>query len=206
MSLEVSIPCDVCSAQISLGAQFCPGCGRAVTDQDRAVLQVRLEGADHQAFERGTNVRKASRWIGVLAVMYAVSGTMIFVMQKIKATEALDHLAQFEDDDQLKPIDGKSYTAGELRREVAREPYVGLVSNLILCVSMAGLWWWGRRAPLPAIACAFAMFLVVIIVNAVVSPASLASGIIVKIAAIGVLSKGLKSALAARAALRRPAS
>jgi hypothetical protein len=206
MSLEVSLPCDVCAAQISLGDQFCPGCGRAVTDQDRAVLQVRLEGADFQAYQRGTNVRKASRWIGVLAVVYAVSGTMSFAMQKIKAAEALEHLSKFEDDDQLKPIDGKSYTAGELRREVEREPYVGLVSNLILCLSMAGLWWWARRAPLPAIACAFAMFLVVIIANAVVSPASLFAGIIVKIAAIAVLSKGLKSALAARAALRRPAS
>ena len=106
----------------------------------------------------------------------------------------------------LQPIDGKKYTAGELRAKVKREPVQVLVVNLVLAGLMGVLWIWGRRAPLPAIACAFAMFVVVYVVSGVLEPSSIPKGILVKILSLAVLAKGLKAALAARAAIRRPAA
>jgi hypothetical protein len=191
---------------IGLGAQACSGCGRPVTDQDRAVLQVRLEGDDFQAHERGKRVRQGSKWVGALAILFAVSAPVVFAMQKTQADKALANLSQFEDDEQLEPINGKSYTAGELRREVLREPNQLLIGNLILAGLMGVLWIWARRSPLPAIACALALFVVVQVVSGVLDPSTIYKGIIIKVFALAALGKGLKAALAARAAMHRPAA
>jgi hypothetical protein len=199
-----AIPCGTCPGEIGLGVAVCPGCGRPVTDQDRAVLQVRLEGGDFAAHERGKRVREGSKWIGALAILFAVSGPILFAVQSMEADKAVAHLAQFEEDEVLQPINGKTYTAGALRREVAREPYQVLIASLILAALMGALWLWARRAPLPAIGCALALFVVVQVVGAVVDPSSLYKGLIIKVLAFVALGKGLKAALAARAALQRP--
>jgi hypothetical protein len=68
---------------------------------------------------------------------------------------------------------------------------------------MSVLWLWARRAPLPAIACALALYLVVQVVSAVLDPSSIMKGIIVKLFAFAALYKGLKAALDARAAIQQ---
>jgi len=205
MNLEVAIPCGACAMAIRVGDQHCPGCGRAVPDQDRSTLQVRLESSDYEANERSTKVRDAAKWIGVLAILFALSGVFMFFVQRGRVGDALANLRPFQDDELLTPpIDGKTYTAGQLRRMVEREPYQILIVNLIVAGLMAGLWVWAKRAPLPAIACAFALFIVVHVGSALADPTSIPKGIIVKVIAIVVLTKGLKSALAARALMRRP--
>jgi hypothetical protein len=206
MNTDVSLPCQSCQNPLRIGDQHCSGCGRAVTDDDRRVLQERLEGSDYQAFERGKKVRAAAKWIGALAILFAVSGAIMFGLGYVEAQNALVNLSRFKDDDQLQPINGKSYTAGELRAAVEREPYQILIVNLIVAGLMTGLWVWGKRSPLPAIGCAFALFLVVHVGSAVVDPTSIAKGIIIKIAAIVALANGLKAALQARAMMRRPSA
>ena len=200
---EITIPCGICPSTIATGAVTCPGCGRPVTDQDRAVLQVRVEGADWQAHERGKQVRTGAKWVGVLAILFAVSAPIMFAVQEAQTSKAMENLAQFQDDEVLQPINGKVYTAGELRRVVQREPYQILVVNGILAVLMGALWLWARRAPLPAIACALALYLVVQVVSAIVDPSSIVKGIIIKLVAFGALYKGFKAALAARAAMQQ---
>jgi hypothetical protein len=202
----VSVACGVCPGVIELGAAACPGCGRPLTDQDRAVLQVRLEGGEFVAHERGRKMRDGSKWIGMLAILFAVSAPIVFAMQKTEADKALSQLSAFDDDAPLAPIDGKTYTAGELRKEVMREPIQLLIGNLILAVLMGVLWFWSRRAPLASIACALALFLVVQLVSAVIDPSSIMKGLLIKIFAVAALGKGLKAALAAREAMRRPAA
>ena len=193
MTFQVSIPCGRCPTKIVVGDQFCGGCGRAVTDQDREVLQVRLEGSDYQAYERGKQVRAAAGWIGALAIVFAISGVVMFFIarERVGSLERLDH---FSDD-----------AAAEVRRQMALEPYLELVPNLILAVCMGGLWLWARRSPLPAITVAFALFIVVQVGNALVEPRLIFSGLIIKILALVALTKGLMAALEARATLRRPA-
>jgi hypothetical protein len=204
MDLDVSIPCGICASVIRIGDQHCQGCGRPVDDRDRATLQVRLEGSDYQAYERGKKVREAAKWIGVLAVLFAVSGVIMFFVQQSQSSVALAKLGAFQDDEVLEPIDGETYTAGQLRAMVEREPYQTLILNLIVAVLMCGLWFWAKRAPLPAIACAFALFIVVHVGSALVDPSNIAKGLIIKVIAVGVLAKGLKAALAARAVMGRP--
>jgi hypothetical protein len=199
----VTIPCGICQSTIAMGAVTCPGCSRPVTDQDRAVFQVRFEGADWQAHERGKKVRAGAKWVGVLAILFAVSAPLMFALQEATTSKAMANLAQFQDDEVLQPINGKVYTAGELRRLVEREPYQVLVVNGILAVLMSVLWVWARRAPLPAIACALALYLVVQVVSAVLDPSSIMKGIIVKLFAFAALYKGLKAALDARAAIQQ---
>jgi hypothetical protein len=182
----------------------CPGCQRPVTEGDRAVLQVRLEGSDFEAHERGKRVRAGASWVGALALLFAIAAPLMFVVQKMQVDKVLVDLDKFEDDEELAPIDGKTYTAGELRREVTRGPVQALVVNLILAGLMALLWIWAKRAPLPAIACALALYLVVQLVSAVIDPTSILKGIIIKLLAFLALGKGLKAALDARTT-HRPA-
>jgi len=117
--------------------------------------------------------------------------------------KAYTNLAQFQDDEVLQPINGKVYTAGELRRLVEREPYQVLVMNGILAVLMGVLWLWARRAPLPAIACALALYLVVQVVSAILDPSSIMKGIVIKLIAFSVLYKGFTASLAARSAMQQ---
>ncbi len=158
---------------------------------------------DEAAIQRGKKVREGAKWIGALAVLFAISGVLMFFLSQMQATEALSHLQQFRDDEVLQPIDGKTYTAGELRAEVQREPYQVLIINLLVAGLMTGLWVWAKRAPLPAIACAFALFVVVHVGSAMVDPTSISKGLIIKIFALVALGKGLKAALEARALMRQ---
>jgi hypothetical protein len=101
-------------------------------------------------------------------------------------------------------VGDKIYTASELRSAVKAEPVHALVVNLVLAAIMGVLWLWARRAPLPAIAGARAVFVVVQVVSAVVEPTTIYRGIIIKVIALLALGKGLRAALAAREAMRRP--
>jgi hypothetical protein len=208
MGVAVSIPCGVCPAQIALGMTACPGCSRAVTAQDLAVLQVRLEGGNFQAHERGRQVRAGSKWIGALAILFAVAAPLNFAMQKTAADQALagfDPPAERDDGASAAPSDSPpSDDEGPTRAMVTRVLYRNLVANLVLAGLMAVLWLWARRAPLPAIASALALYLVVQVVSAVWDPTTIYKGIFVKLLAIGALWKGLKAALDARAAMQRP--
>ncbi|WP_375771482.1 hypothetical protein NR798_11435 [Archangium gephyra] len=185
------------------------GCGRAVVEADRAALHAVgavEEVVDAETEERGKKVREGAKWIGALAILFAISGFLMFALQQVETNKALEHLQQFQDEDVLQPIDGKVYTAGELRVAVEREPYQVLMVNLLVAGLMTALWVWAKRAPLPAIACAFALFLVVHLVSAMIDPTSIPKGMIIKILAIVALGKGLKAALEARAMTRRPAA
>jgi hypothetical protein len=198
----VSVPCGICPESIPHGVERCPGCGRGVTDQDRAVLQVRLEAGDFEAHQRGRRVRAGSKWIGALAILFAIAAPIVYAMQSSQVDKALERLRDFADDEQLTPIDGVTYTAGQLRQRLGREASFAAGLNLALAVMMGGLWLWARRAPLPALACALALYVVVLVGSALYDPSTIAQGILVKVVAIGALVKGLRAALAARAAMR----
>jgi hypothetical protein len=199
-----SIPCGVCPSQIAWGMKVCPGCDRPVTEQDTAVLQVRMEGGDFQAHDRGRRVRAGSKWIGMLAILFAVAAPLDYALQKTEIDQALaefDHTGQGDDD--AASADG-IHAESETRLMVRHVLLRGLAANLILAGLMGVLWLWARRAPLPAIGCALALFLVVQVVAGVWDPSSIYKGIFIKLVALGALWKGLKAALDARDAMRRP--
>jgi hypothetical protein len=83
-----------------------------------------------------------------------------------------------------------------MRALVRSETRAVFITNYVLALVMLGLWWWSRRSPMPAMVSALCVFLVVIAANAIVDPATLYHGIIIKILFIAVLIAGIRAAAA----------
>jgi hypothetical protein len=75
---------------------------------------------------------------------------------------------------------------------------VVVVANLALAVVMGGLWFWSKRAVLPAILSALAIYLLVMAGSALVDPKTIVQGIFMKIVIVAALARGVYSAIAAR--------
>jgi len=72
-----------------------------------------------------------------------------------------------------------------------------LLINIILAAIYAGLGLWCRSKPLAAIISGASLYALVLILNAIVSPLTIVSGIIFKIFIIGYFIRGIKSAVEA---------
>lgn len=184
--VPAELRCPACNAEIELLDEFCGKCGHALGSPDRYI--------SHQS------VKSATTAIIVLAVIYAVFGTILYFSMQGQTEIALENLAEFQDDEILQPVDGVTYTAGEMRKLVIWEHRGVLVVNLILCALMLVLAWWSKAKPLPAILIATAIFAVVQVLGAIIDPKTLAQGIIVKIIIVAVLVRGIKGALSLRTA------
>ena len=77
------------------------------------------------------------------------------------------------------------------------------ILSLVVAGLMALLWRWARRAPLPALGAALALFVGVQIMSALNDPNTIYTGIVVKVLGMGALVKGLQATLAERAARAR---
>jgi hypothetical protein len=175
--------CPSCQAGIQLLDEFCARCGHSLGTPAR--------------FLHRQSVQSATNAIWLLAVMYAVFGVIMFFIMRDVTQTALANLAPFEDHEILDPIDGVTYTAGELRAQVVWEHRGLLIVNLILAAIMVVLAWWSRQRALPAILIATAIFVVVQVAGAMIDPKTLLQGLIVKAIVIAVLVRGIKGALAA---------
>jgi hypothetical protein len=127
------------------------------------------------------NARKAARWLGVLAILLAASGVLFYLALKARAAAPLD----------------PSVTP-ELRAQLERAPRVVLLTQLALAAAMSALWLWARRAPLAAVATAFALLAALQIYGVIVDHGSLTRGILLKVAVLIILAKALRAALPPR--------
>lgn len=178
--------CPACQSQIQLLDEYCPKCGNALGSPSR--------------FMHLHSVQGATSAIRILAALYAVFGVIMFFVNYGDTNAALENLKQFADHEVLAPVDGVTYTAGELRKLVIWEHRGLLVVNLFLCALMLVLAWWSKRKPLPAILVAAAVFAAVQVLNAMIDPKTLVQGILIKIFIVAVLIKGIKGALDVRTA------
>jgi RNA polymerase subunit RPABC4/transcription elongation factor Spt4 len=197
-----SITCRKCQSLVPAGDQFCPTCGKKITELDRSIGAALGPEAALEA-RRSDAVRKAVRWMIILGVLFIVFGTSFGVKNASEAARAKDALASF-DDGMVWPVEvnGKSMTVGELRRRIDFELYSLFVVNYLLALAMFGLSFWARKSPFPAMMTALCLYLAVNVLNAIVEPASLAQGWLVKILFVAAMIGGLKAALAARAQQR----
>jgi hypothetical protein len=175
--------CPACKTEIQLLDEFCAKCGHALGTPARFMHRHSVQGA--------TNA------IWVLAALFALFGVAMFYLTRGTTDAALANLATYADDEILAPIEGVTYTAGELRARVNWEHRGVLIVNLILSAIMVLLAWWSKRRALPAILIATAIFIVVQVAGAIVDPSTLMQGIIMKAIVIVVLFRGIKGALAA---------
>jgi len=72
-----------------------------------------------------------------------------------------------------------------------------LITNLILGAIYAGLGFWCNKKPLAAIISGSALYGLILILNAIVNPLTIVSGLIFKIVIIGFFVRGIKSAIEA---------
>lgn len=196
--VEVSVPCGACGKAVRGGDEFCEACGAKVGGELKAALRARLE-ASHGGFaDHGKKVKSAQSTIAVLSVLFVIGGVVFFFITQAQADKALVQLSGAGDAEPLAETIAGASTVGELRAALAREPYQVLGLNLFLAAVMLGLWFWSKRALLPAIISAFGIYIAVIVTSALYDPKTLAQGIFVKIFVIAALARGIQSALAAR--------
>jgi len=175
--------CKACNAEVQLLDEFCAKCGHSLGTPARFLHRHSVQGAT------------SAIWL--LAVLFAIFGVVMFFLMRDTTQTALANLAPFGDHEVLQPIDGVTYTAGELRARVIWEQRGVLIVNLILAAIMVVLAWWSKRRALPAILIATAVFVVVQVTGAIIDPTTLMQGLVMKIFVIAVLIKGIKGALSA---------
>jgi len=181
------IKCAACGTVAKPYDRFCASCGKEMPTAE-----------DHQNQKR---VNDATGAIKVLVVLFLLFGVIMFFVTKGQAESVLEKLQGMDAGATIPtPIAGRTYTVGELRKQLVWEPWGVLIVNFILAAVMAGLAIWAKRSPLPAVIVATATYLVVVVANAMVDPATIAQGWIVKILVIAYLIKGIKAALALRTA------
>lgn len=173
--------CPACGAEVELLDEYCGKCGHSLGTPAR--------------FLHKHSVKGATAAIYFLAVVFAATGIFMYYAMGDTVEQAYRNLAPFEDNVLLEPLDGVSYTAGELRTQIRWEHRGVLIVNLILAVLMLVLAWWSKRRALAAILVATALFVVVQVAGAIMDPSTLAKGIILKAVIIAVLAKGIKGAL-----------
>lgn len=184
--------CPACNAPLDPGASFCAGCGASVGSEPRPVHR---------------KVRKASRWLLAISIIFALFGTGYGFYARSQANEAHEVLAGRADSETM-VVEGKTYTVAELRKQIDREVWLTFGANYFLALVMLGLYFWSRRAPFPAMVTGLCVYLAVIVLNAVVDPKTLYQGFIIKILFISALVAGIKAALEERdrAGSRQPVS
>ena len=189
-SLVVETPkkplkCESCKAEAKPYDKFCGNCGKPMpTAQD---------------YELRGNISTATNAIKALAVLFILGGLLMFALTKTQTDAALVRLEGMQDEATYPTqVQGKSYKVGELRKELAWEPWSILWINMILATIMIGLAIWARRSPLPAVLIATATYLVIIVASGIADPRSLGQGWIIKLIVIAFLVKGIKAALALR--------
>lgn len=196
---KVSITCPTCNGSIRLGDRFCEKCGVPVTGEQKRALRERLEASDIDLAGHMKHVRKAQSAILWLALLFVIGGGLRYALMLRQSGEALANLQGLAPDMIFpEPLNGESVTVARLREIVEAEPRNALLLNLIVAVVMAGYWFWANRSVLPAVLAALLTFVAVHVGSAIVEPITLVQGIPIKILAIVILLRGVRSALEAR--------
>lgn len=178
------IRCGECGKRAKPYDKFCGKCGS------------KMPTAEHYAAQK--NVKHATGAIKALAVLFIVFGFAMYLISKGQADATLLQL-QSADPASTYDVQGRTYTLEELRAALVWEPRSVLIVNLVLAAIMGVLAVWGEYSPLGAVVVATATYGVVLVANAIVDPATIGQGIVVKIIIIAFLVRGIKAALALRA-------
>ncbi|MCG3136011.1 MAG: hypothetical protein HMLKMBBP_03798 [Planctomycetes bacterium] len=180
--------CPKCNAVADDSGAFCPSCGSSLTGA-AAPAPGRRRLGNLAVVQHEKHTKSARSSILIVAILLAAGGVLMWFLVK-------------KDADEVARIIGDQDVASnphfrEAKRLVARA-WLLVASNFVLAAGFVGLWIWAKRNAFGATLTAFIAFLTLVLVNAVVDPATIVQGVIVKILVIAALLKGLKSGLALR--------
>jgi hypothetical protein len=211
--------CPSCAALMSASSAFCTDCGAAMDGSGgapvaQAPAPAELGAAPTLVRGRGTakfreksarkSIGRARKILVALSILFALVGAGAGYKTKQDAAESKRIFAEiYQDDDIVDLGDGSTWKWGELKAQMDREVVTVFVIYFGLAVLMAGLYFWARRSPFPAMLTGLCVYLVLIVGSAIVDPASLLSGILLKGFIVLALLAGVQSALADRTAQRQ---
>lgn len=184
--------CPKCSAPMARAEGFCTQCGAEIVKPRRGRSQLATE-------LRAKELRNAGRWIFALAVIFALFGTWIGMKTRSDGKTALENLKERDAAEEIDFLDDR-ITIAELRERIESEMVMSFAVNYLLAATFVGLYFWARKAPLPATVTALCIYLAVQVLNAIVDPATLIQGILFKVFCILGLIAGVRAALSARQA------
>jgi len=196
--VQIMEPCGACQKPVRNGDDFCEACGAAVPPEQKKRLKDSYDVANVDFTPHAKQVQSAQQTIGWLSFLFVFGGVAFFFITRSKGQDALREIADADPATPLIHAVGGATTVGELRSALEQAPWQALGLNLFLAVVMLGLWFWSKRAALPAVITALGIYLAVQVGGALYDPASLAQGILMKILIIVALARGVKSALNAR--------
>lgn len=184
---DFNVSCPSCHKPVKINDKFCENCGTEILDtHDKVNLN---------------DLKEAKKVIRIISILYLVFGVLMFGIQLPTYNNAFANLKSYENHEKLpNKINGKYYTAGELRSELTVEKYSLLVLNLFLAGIMLGLYFYADKNAFLAIVIAASVFVAINVLNAVVDPKSIGQGIIMKAIILSMLYKGLKAGFRLRVA------
>lgn len=193
-------PCSACGQLLAPGDDWCTACGaRRDGGVGGSVPSARRTVGRHTIARRQRRVRRAGRWILALGVLFAVAGTFLGAQARGEAARAHGELEGL-DATYVIPLDGgETVLVADLHARIDSAVLLVFGVHYGLAAVMIGLYFWSRRAPLPAILTALALYLVLLVLGAVLDPAAAFKGLLIKAFVIAGLFAGLKAALAERA-------
>lgn len=207
-------PCAGCGTAAAAADQFCTGCGTSLTAPTSEVV-ARQRETEQRSLRRRTavqrmkhsdldrTVRRASDWILWVGALFCVFGLIYGTISSKNANEARQMLdREYDSDDILELEDGSLTTVQELKASADLEVMVAFGVNLGLGAIFFALYFWSKRAPLPAAIMALCIYLVVQAGQAILDPTTLYQGLLFKVFFVIALGAGIQAALQQQAAQR----
>ena len=180
-----NISCLKCASSAKIGDKFCEKCGSALPNAEN---QLRMK-----------KLREARNAIGIVGGLFILSGVVMFFVQRSATARMMQNLSNLQDTQLYSQlVAGKQITVGELRHQLQSQPMYILAMNFLLAAIMFGLYQYAKKSPLVSLLIAMGIYVSVQVTSAIISPMTMGQGIYVKILMIGLLTKGIRSALELR--------
>jgi len=180
---------------VEKGKKYCEQCGAKIptrADRIRAMNRSRERQENLKNVNRGRVIILVVAVFTLLAAGISYFSGMSDVEQQIReADRAFSGLSSTERDERMKETTGMTWQEA-VDQDRGRVKLQGAILAALAVIFLA-LWWWAQTNPFGAALSALLLYVTVTLIGAMVDPASLLQGIIIK----GLIVAGLFSAVSA---------
>jgi peptidoglycan/LPS O-acetylase OafA/YrhL len=171
--LQVTVPCEKCSAPVGFGPRKCPRCGASVSKDAKRALHARLAASSEDYRDLQNQISSARTALLVASLMYLVIGAIAF-------------LGSFEPDETTPPIVRAAF----------------FIDAVVAAVFLF-LWWFARTRPAFAMLLAAVLWLALQLLLSLTLPVLVWSGLWFKGVVAILMVRGIIAALRANGFLRK---
>ena len=193
-----TVRCPKCRASVQKGTKYCEQCGAKIptrADRIRAMNRSRERQDNLKNVNRGRVIILVVAVFTLLAAGISYFSGMSDVEQEIReADRAFAGMSSAERDEQMKETTGMTWQEA-VDQDRGRVKLQGAIMAALAVIFLA-LWWWAQTNPFGAALSALLLYVTVTLIGAMVDPASLLQGIIIKVIIIVALVKSIQAAMA----------